>query len=42
MKLITYRYAGREMPGVLSLDGKVVFPFTVFGLDFADMNAVIM
>lgn len=41
MKLITYRHAGAEAPGVLSLDGKTVFPFSVFGLDFADMNAVV-
>jgi len=41
MKLITYRYAGEEVPGILSVDEKRVFPFSVFGLAFEDMNGVI-
>jgi 2-keto-4-pentenoate hydratase/2-oxohepta-3-ene-1,7-dioic acid hydratase (catechol pathway) len=41
MKLLTYLYGGKENVGVLSKDGTGVFPFTVFGLPYEDMNSFI-
>lgn len=42
MKLLTYEYEGRQALGLLRADDTAVIPLTALGLDFADMNDLIL
>lgn len=41
MKLLTYKFDGKEQVGVLSTNGTIIFPLAAFGLNYENMNGVV-